>query len=166
MPVKIWNVGDVLAAADVNSWLAPLAGVKSANQTIQTATFVNDADMRFACAANSIYEFHVFIRWSSGTGQDFKSSMTVPAGAAAHFARYGTDATGAFTGDGDFADTDTLVSKGFGVGTSHIHTLNFFGWLDTASTAGNLIFQWAQNTQGNFDTTLYANSYLSGRRIG
>jgi hypothetical protein len=165
MPVHTFNVGDVLAAADVNVWLAPLAGVKSANQTISSqATFVNDADMRFAVAANSIYEFHAYIRYSSGTGQDWKSSFTVPAGAGARFQRLGRDNTGAFVGDGEFLDTDSPVSQGSGVGV--IKNIQFFGTLFTAGTAGNLIFQWSQATSGAFNTTLYQYSFLTGRRIG
>ena len=165
MPVHVFNVGDVLAAADVNNWLAPIAGVKSANQVINsTTTFVNDADMRFSVAANSLYEFHVYLRYSTPNGADWKSSFTVPAGASAHFARYANDSGGTFGGNGDFADTDTPVSQGAGVG--NIRTINFFGWLSVGSTAGNLIYQWAQNTTGAFNTVLYQNSYLTGRRIG
>jgi len=165
MAVKSWNVGDVLSASDMNTWTVPLVGIKSADQTITSqTTLINDADMRFAVAANATYEFHVYLRYSSGTGQDWKSSFTVPAGASAHFARYANDSGGTFGGNGDFADTDTPVSQGAGVG--NVRTINFFGWLSVGGTAGNLIFQWAQNTSGAFNTSLYANSYLTGRRIG
>lgn len=165
MTAKVWNVGDVLTASDVNVFLAALSGVKSANQVITSqTTLINDADMRFAVAANSLYEFHVFFRFSSPSGGDFKSSMTVPAGASAKFMRLGNNNVGTFGSAADLADTDTVVSQGQGAGT--IQTNNFFGFLTTAATAGNLIFQWAQNTSNAGNTTLYANSYLSGRRIG
>ena len=165
MPVHVFNVGDVLAAADVNNWLAPIAGVKSANQVINsTTTFVNDADMRFAVAANSLYEFHVYLRYSTPNGADWKSSFTVPAGASAHFSRYGLNASGTFVGGDDFTDASTVTSQGLGAGTQQ--SANFFGWVVTAGTAGNLIFQWAQNTSNAGNTTLYQNSYLTGRRIG
>lgn len=165
MAVKVWAVGDVLSAADMNAWTVPLAGVKSANQTIISQTsFVNDADMRFSTAANSLYEFHAYVRFSSGTGQDFKSSFTVPAGAQAIFQRVGRDAAGNFTGSAEFLDTDTIVSQGNTVGV-HVN-MQFMGILNTAGTGGNFIFQWSQNTSGAFNTTLYANSYLTGRRIG
>src|SRR5215468_206937 len=119
----------------MNAWTVPLAGIKSGNQTISSnSTFINDADMRFAVAANSMYEFHAFVRWSSGTGQDWKSSFTIPAGASSRFQRVGTDASGNFTGDGDFDATSTLISQGQGVGTTRI--LNFFGWVNIAGTAG------------------------------
>ena len=164
MAVKQWAVGDVLSAADMNVWTVPLVGIKSANQTISSSTtLINDADMRFAVAAGSMYEFHVFVRYSSGTGQDWKSSFTVPAGANAHFSRIARDNSGNFAGDGEFVDTDSVVSQGAGVGA--IRTINFFGYVVTAGTSGNLIFQWAQNTSGAFNTTLYQNSYLTGRRI-
>lgn len=149
----------------MNAWAVPLAGIKSANQTIiSQTTLINDADMRFPVAANSIYEFHAFIRFSSGTGQDFKSSFTVPAGAQAIFQRIGRDSTGNFAGSAEFTDTDSLVFQGNTVG---VHVAGqLMGILTTAGTAGNLIFQWAQQTSGAFNTTLYANSYLTGRRIG
>jgi hypothetical protein len=155
----------VLTASDVNVWLAPLAGVKSADQTISSqTTLVNDADMRFAVAANSVYEFHVYLRYSSGTGQDWKSSFTVPAGANARFQRIGNTITGSLGGDTEYADTDSVTSQGRGVGT-HLNS-QFFGTLWTGGTAGNIIFQWAQATSGAFNTTLYQYSYLTGRRIG
>ena len=165
MTAKIWNVGDVLTASDVNVFLVPLSGVKSANQIITTqTTFINDADMRFPVAANSVYEFHVFLRYASPTGGDFKSSFTVPSGAVANFGRYGLDASGIFVGATAFTDTSTVTSQGLGAATQQI--ANFFGMVDTASTAGNLIFQWAQNTSNGGNTTLFQNSYLTGRRIG
>lgn len=164
MPVKVWSVGDILTAADVNAWLAPLAGVKTANQVITTQTsYINDADMRFAVAANSIYEFHVHLRYATPPGADWKSSFTVPSGAAAKFNRVGYDLSGNFVGTFEWSDTDTVTSKGLGAGT--IQLAEFFGYINTAATAGNLIFQWAQNTSNAGNTTLFVNSYLTGRRI-
>src|SRR6266568_4832093 len=168
MTAKVWNVGDVLTASDVNVFLAPLSGVKSANQIVNSgntgSTFVSDADMRFAVAANSIYEFHVYLRYSSPTGADWKSSFTVPTGASARFQRIGNNNSGTFGGASDTADGDTLASQGQGSGT--IQDAQFFGWVATAGTAGNLIFLWAQNTSNAGNTTLYQYSYLTGRRIG
>jgi len=165
MPVKVWNVGDVLAANDVNVWLAPIVGVKSADQvTSSHTTLINDADMRFAVAANSLYEFHAYVRFASPTGGDWKSSFTVPAGASAHFQRLGRDISGNFAGDSEWLDTDSVTSQGRGAGTPT--NAQFMGVLITGGTAGNLIFQWAQQTSNAGNTTLYANSYLTGRRIG
>jgi hypothetical protein len=165
LAVKSWNVGDVLTASDMNTWTVPLAGIKSANQTISSqTTLINDADMRFAVAANATYEFHVYLRYSSGTGQDWKSSFTVPAGAACRFQQIGVDISGAnFVSVNELTDTSSVTSKGQGVGV--IQNAQFMGVLVTAGTTGNLIFQWAQNTSGAFNTTLYASSYLTGRRI-
>jgi hypothetical protein len=147
------------------AWLAPLAGVKSANQVVSsTTTLINDADMRFAAAANSIYEFHVHLRYSSPTGADWKSSFTVPAGAAAKFTRLGNNLSGVLADTTiEYSDTDSVTSQGKGAATLMI--AEFFGYVTTAATAGNLIFQWAPNTSNAGNTTLYQNSYLSGRRI-
>ncbi len=154
-----------MAAQDVNAWLAPIAGVKSANQVISSSTtLINDADMRFAVAANSIYEFHVYLRYSSPSGADWKSSFTVPAGAGARFCRIGKNGTGTFVGSDEALDTDILTSQGQGAST--IMNANFFGVVFTAGTAGNLIFQWSQNTSNAGNTTLYQYSFLTGRRIG
>ncbi len=164
----MFSVGDVLTASDINAWLAPIAGVKSANQIVNSGntgtTFVNDADMRFAAAANSVYEFHAYVRFASPTGADWKSSFTVPAGAAAHFQRVGRDGGGTFSGDSEFLDSDTVTSQGRGA--SVLTNTQFMGVLITAGTAGNLIFQWAQNTSNAGNTTLYQYSYLTARRIG
>jgi hypothetical protein len=158
-------VGDVLTASDVNVFLAPLSGVKSANQVISTqTTLINDADMRFPVAANSIYEFHVYLRYATPTGGDWKSSFTVPAGATAIFQRFGLDASGILVGATEFTDASSVTSQGLGASTHQ--NAQFFGVINTAGTAGNLIFQWAQLTSNAGNTTLFANSYLTGRRIG
>lgn len=154
----------MLAAADVNAWLAPLAGVKSADQITHNNTYINDPDMRFAVAANSIYEFRVFIRFSSPTGADFQSSFTVPAGAGARLCRVGISSGGAVVVSNPFTDASNITSQGSGAGTEQC--TNLFGTLFTASTAGNLIFQWAQVTTNAGNTTLMQYSYLTGRRIG
>jgi hypothetical protein len=156
----------VLAAADVNTWLAPLAGVKSADQIITShTTLVSDADMRFAVAVNSIYEFHVHLRYASPTGGDWKSSFSVPAGANAKFSAVGNNLSGGVRDVTlEWLDTDSVTSQGKGAGT--LMLAEFFGFITTTSTAGNLIFQWAQNTSSAGNTTLFQNSYLTGRRIG
>ena len=164
MPVKQWNVGDVLSASDMNTWTVPLVGIKSADQTItSTTTFVNDADMRLAVAAGAQYEFHAYIRFSSGTGQDWKSSFNVPAGAIARFQFLGRDISANFAGDAEYTAASTITSQGRGVGV--LSNAQFLGTVVTAGTAGNFIFQWSQNTSGAFNTTLYQYSYLTARRI-
>jgi len=167
LAVKQWNVGDVLTASDMNAWAVPLAGVKSADQTIiSNATLINDADMRFAMSASSIFEFHCYVRFSSGTGQDLKVSFSVPAGADARFNAIRKDLTGTFAGDGDWNAASSVTAQGAGVGSANARTMILTGVAFTAGTAGNLIFQWAQNTSGAFNTTLYQYSYITGRRVG
>lgn len=165
MTVKVFNVGDVLAAADVNSWLAPLAAVKSANQTISSQTaLVNDADLRISLASTAQYEFHAFIRYDSTTGADFKMSMSVPAGADCRYGVTRQNLSNAFGGNVDNGAADNVQCLGAGVGNIVVATL--FGMAFTSGTAGNLIFQWAQNTSTAGNTTLHQFSYLSARRIG
>jgi hypothetical protein len=164
LAVKQWAIGDVMSASDMNIWTVPLVGVKSANQTITSqTTLVNDADLRFAVAAGAQYEFHGFIRMSSGTGQDWKQSFTVPAGAEARYAVIRKDLSGNFNGTNDYGSADNVQTQGEGVG--NIRTIHIFGIAYTGGTAGNLIYQWAQNTSGAFNTVLYQYSYLTGRRI-
>ena len=164
MPIPTWSVGQVLAAADVNSWFIPLVGIKSGDQTISSqTTLINDADMRVAVAANATYEFKVYLRYSSGTGQDWKSSFNVPAGAIARFQFLGRDISGNFAGDAEYTAASTITSQGRGVGV--LSNAQFLGTVVTAGTAGNFIFQWSQNTSGAFNTTLYQYSYLTARRI-
>jgi hypothetical protein len=162
---KQWAVGDVLTASDVNVFLVELSGVKSANQIISTTTtLINDADMRFAVAVNSVYEFRVHLRYASPTGADWKSSFTVPAGASAKFNAVGNNLSGLVRDVTlEWADTDSVTSQGKGAGTLMI--AEFFGFITTASTSGNLIFQWSANTSNAGNTTLFQNSYLTGRRI-
>jgi hypothetical protein len=165
LTAKVWNVGDVLTASDVNVFLAALSGIKSADQVISSHTaLINDADMRFAVAANSIYEFHVFLRYASPTGGDFQSSLSVPSGAGARFTRIGISSGGAVVVSNPFTDVSSVTSQGQGAGTEQC--ANLIGTLFTGANAGTLIFQWAQLTSNAGNTTLYQYSYLTGRRIG
>lgn len=165
MTVKQWNVGDVLTAADLNAWTVPLAGVKSANQTIQSqVTFVNDADLRIAMPISATYQFHCLVRFSSGTGQDLKISTSVPTGGTCRYAVYRDDLSSNFQGPGDFDSTDVVTIRGAGVGV--IRTAVVIGVAWTTTTAGNLILQWAQNTSGAFNTTVYTKSWMVANRIG
>jgi hypothetical protein len=116
-------------------------------------------------AANSIYEFHVYARFSSPHAPgDLKSSLTLPAGGTARFQRVGNDQGGTFGGDGDFDDTALMLFQGHGAGVTS--SLTYTGYAVTVGTPGNLIFQWAQNSSAAGNTILYQYSYLTGRRIG
>jgi hypothetical protein len=162
--VHVFNVGDVLAANDLNTWCVPLAGLKSANQIVSsTTTLINDADMRFAVAANWSTVPRP-PRYASPTGADWKSSFTVPASAHAQFNAMGNNLSGGVRDITlEWLDTDSVTSQGKGAAILMI--AEFFGFVSTAGTAGNLIFQWAPNTSNAGNTTLFANSYLTGRRI-
>lgn len=165
MAVKQWNTGDVLTAADLNSWTVPLVGIKSADQTISSqTTFVNDADLRVSMAATATYEYRAYLRYDSPAGGDFKISMSVPAGANTFYEVIRQNLGNTFGSNVDQQASDNISCLGSGAGT--IINAVMTGICFTTGTSGNLIVQWAQNTSNAGNTTLRQRSYITARRIG
>lgn len=165
MPVPTWSVGQVLASADVNNWFVPLAGLKTGNQSVTSSTtFVNDTALVVSCAASASYAWWSAVAFEAASGGDMKFQWTIPAGASiAGTLLYRTMTPG--------DSVHTLLSasnpvqtpgSGAGVGLG----LTAFGTLIMGSTAGNLQFQWAQNTSNSTATIVRTGSVLIATRIG
>jgi hypothetical protein len=165
MPVKSWNPGDVLAAADLDAWAVPVVAIKATPQTVTGSTaLVNDSALVIPVAANAFYHVTALIEYNATTGGDFKWTWTVPAGASGFYgASYTSQGAAIYTGGGAGAWTDTNQANGQGTGTPM--NVRFHGVLVTAGTIGNLQFRFAQFAASGTTTTM-ANSVIIAQMIG
>ncbi len=134
---------------------------KTADQTItNSAVFTNDSNLVYAVAANASYKIDATINYSTtSAAADFKYTFTIPAGATVFLAT-----------DADIAATTRTICNitASGQTCTLANTANFRGIIHvtgivtTAATAGNIQFQFAQNTAtGGQSVTVYKGSLLS-----
>jgi hypothetical protein len=138
---------------------------KTADQSVTSSTtLINDTHLKFAVAANETYIFQVFIwAYSANTTPDLKLTITGPSGSTIAFSPStyyatadGTTALGTVnTGGGSF---NTFVD-------ANERNQLYFGSILNGGTAGDLQFQWAQNTSSATATTVKAGSYIYGIKV-
>ena len=138
--------------------------VKTADQTVtNNAAFQNDSNLSFAMAANSTYTLDATINYSgTSTAADFKYTFTAPAGSTVYInadAAKGTTSTTICNIAASGQTCSVLITGGFrGI-------ININGYVRTGATAGNLQFQFAQNTgTAGQSVTVYQGSMLAYRK--
>ena len=171
MAVKQWAVGDVLTSSDMNVWTVPIAVIKPANTSRNTTTTVtSDPDLTLPLAASSTYDIRMLVNYDGGaTGaSDIKWTFTVPAGATGIYVAAHQNISGVYAGafvnnwtDGPGLSATQANTNGLGNNLG----IFFNGILAVAGTAGNLTFQWAQNTSSGTNTRVFAQSYMVAQRI-
>ena len=160
MAVKVFNVGQVLAAADVNAWFIPTSiAVKPSDEGRTATAYSNDSNMLLAVSANASYMIEGALEFDATFGEDFKTKFTVPSAAAGLWNDEGNSST---------PNAISWVTSTPGVGaTPTLVTVTILGCFVTGANAGNLQLQWAKNAAGaGTTTTLKKNSYLMAWRIG
>jgi hypothetical protein len=167
MPIPTWSVGQVLAAADVNSWMVPLAAYKAIDQSVTSSTtLVNDTQLLVTVAANAVYAFDCFLNFegSATIGQGIKWQVTVPAGAALRYHGVYTRSSdqGNITGD-TYAGADVVAAIGHGSGNNCGASMN--GTLFTSAAGGTVQIQWAQAASSATPTIVHDHSHMLLRRI-
>lgn len=170
MAVKSWSPGDVLTAADMNSWTVPVPAIKPSD-TSRTSTTSLTADPDLACAvvANASYRFWCYLNYegaATGTG-DLKWNFTVPAGATLRYQSISINTAGTlsplligptWTG----SSTNSAGTNGSGNAMS----LMMHGTLVVAGSAGSCTLNWAQNTSSGTSTIVHSQSALILDHIG
>lgn len=163
MPVHVFSVGEVLSAANVNSWLAPTAVYKTSATTRQsTTTLTADPDLTLTVAANAVYQFQALILCSSGSGQAYKWTLALTGGATGTL-NYMWGNVDGWTTLPQTAGASQNVATPAGVGSDRTHLIN--GIAVITGTGGAVTYQWAQQTSGAFNTVTDTNSYMIMQRI-
>lgn len=168
MAMKVFSVGDVLAAADVNEYLVNVKFAQKPNDTSRasTTTPANDPDLSIAVDANKSYEVQVWLTYLAQNTPNLKVEFNVPGSATFTGAAFAYAAGGSVVGI-NAVDTGAPVT-----GPAHIAGLSPFdgayyltGILTTAGAAGNFTLQWAQDTSSALTTIIRGGSSMLLRRV-
>jgi len=180
MAPPVYSVGQVVGAADVNSWFLPLAAYKAgitnrSNTTSRTA----DPDLALAIPAGTVYAITCYLSYSTGatSGIGLAFGFTSWSGVSGHWGaayRVSGDAASASnagnSGTPDFLWTDFAGSGGqWGAaatpGDSKYHAVLIQGTFINGGAAGTLSVNWAQDSSNATNLGLSAGCNLIARRI-
>ena len=133
--------------------------IKTSDTTIQSDATVNDdPHLQFMVSINERVAGYAMIFVTSGTTPDFRYNFSVPAGTT------GDRFDGALSGN-VLAATATLVTEEAAIATTGSKQAILIPFsLLVSSTAGTVIFRWAQNTSTASNTTVHAGSYIMVNR--
>lgn len=151
MPIPTWSVGQVLAAADVNSWFVDLAAFKAANTVRNNATQTADPDLVVSLAASASYDVRCQLLYTGIINWSF----TVP---AASTGSYGATYNVGGTGYTSVANGWTTTGSNAAAAAQQVI---IEGCIFTSVTAANLTLMWA--TSGS--ATLINGSKLLCKRV-
>lgn len=146
--------------------LRPLFVRKTAETQVvnNSTTLVNDDALIIAMQINARYVLQGLVVVDTGTTSDFKAAWTVPAGGAiGKWTLVGQDASSNFN-RGSISAATAVTIAGAGIGT--FIYIPVCAIVTTAGTAGNLTFQWAQNTVEAVNTRVKTDSWLTLTRVG
>lgn len=131
-----------------------LVAVKSADETIVSdSTVTPDADLVLSLQANKQYLLIVSIFLDSVAAADFKHSLTLPSGATGVRVNEPLNAT-APTATIDVTTDSAILTD------ATEETFFYYAKIIMGSTAGDISFDWAQNTSNAGDTVLKKGSSM------
>ena len=166
MAVKQWAAGDVLAAADMNSWTVPVYTYKTASTSRATnTTLTADPHLIAPMAANAMYDLSGLLDYEADVTGDFKFQFTLPAGATMNFNWVGFSSSDAFTNNAQNVAATVATAGGGGAGSANSRGINLMGNIIMSSTAGNLGINWAQVVSSATATIVHQYSYLKLVRV-
>lgn len=167
MTLPVYVDGQVLDASDCNNYFMPSVVIKGSDTGRASTTSVSaDPDLVIAVVANATYMVQGVIFYDGGTGGsegDIKWSFSTPSGASGQYSVAHQNLSASYVGAFASNWTDTVTGSTSGIGTILVLTIS--GMLAIASTAGNLTFNWAQNTSMSTNTHVKAQSFLTLQRI-
>ena len=166
MAPPVWSVGQVLAAADVNSWFIPKVGYKASSTNYTTTSFVADPDLQVSLAASAVYEMRVVLIYSSVSASDvgMVEGFYGPSGASIAWAGFNALFNGSTPPPG--ASTSILATGDLhtSAGAGTIQGATFNGTVTMGGTAGTFGLQFKENTSGQ-TVTAVAGSVMTLTRI-
>ena len=149
------------------SVVAPSLAVKAADETVTSSTSLqNDDALVVALGASTDYAILMYLELTTNTAADFKYTFTTPSSPTRvgnGMFLYGADGRPQTKHDGSYGDphlTALTSTETFEVATTAATGMAYFSSIRNGSNAGNLQFQWAQNTSNGSGTTVSAGSWL------
>lgn len=163
-----------LGALDLRYLLA--SGIKTirktADETVNnSAALQNDDHLVLPVLASEVWAFDLTLLLTSGnTIPDWQFAWTVPAGATMQWGGVSSSGTAnQWVTAGVAASPISLTSESgvilSGSAASGVSGVFFRGVIVVSSTAGNVQFQWAQNTAHASDSKVLANSHMVARKL-
>lgn len=141
-----------------------ILAIKPSDETVNSAgtgsTMQNDDDLLFAVGANEEWLVEVYIIVNSGATPDFKCRWSLPASCLAD-GQYQAPSIGSSFGFQIIHDASVSTQGQIGTDTP----VKLWSIIRVGGTAGNVQFQWAQNTADAGDTKVLRGSMLVARRI-
>jgi hypothetical protein len=138
---------------------------KSADQSVTSSTtLVNDTHLKFAVASNETYIFQLWLYTYAADGTpDIKLTCAGPSGSTVLW----SSSQVIFNAGG--STTLTVVNTS-GVTAdlfvdANLRAIQLYGTIANGATAGDLQFQWAQNTSSANSTTVKAGSSIFGIKV-
>lgn len=171
MAPKVFNVGDVLNAQDVNEWLMRRFVQKASLQTVTSSTtLTNDSDLLFTdFQANGVYVVTGYLIIVGVAAGDLIMDFTVPSGCTYHWTPDSLNIQA--TTDSDILripDTTSgsrsvaaIPAASGGPTVALPHAVFTMG-----STTGNVQLRFAQFVSAANATGFGAGSYLMAQRVG
>lgn len=139
---------------------------KSSDEIVSSSTALqNDDELVEAVEAGATYKVDFFILYEAGTAADYKWALTFPAGATLSILvhQWSTALAWAQAMSGSYTSGGAVAAGGNGIGT--VIALSGVGILVVGGTAGNLQYQWAQNSSVAENTATKAGSSLDVTRL-
>jgi len=140
----------------------PTVVTKTADETVNNSSVLqNDNHLLFPIAANEVDEFRIVLYITRGNPiSDFKFALTIPSGVITY--RYmGTTAAAAIAEQ--MTETSGGALTGEQAGVRPILVIEALAM--NGAGAGNVQFQWAQNTANVSDTIVKAGSCLIAHKV-
>lgn len=138
---------------------------KSSDQTVTSSTtLVNDTQLKFAVAASETFIFQAWLYTFAADGTpDIKVTFTGPAGSTVFWSSSQVIFNAAA------ATTLTVVAAGAATGDlfvdANFRAIQLYGTILNGGTAGDLQFQFAQNTSSANGTSVKAGSSIFGIKV-
>ena len=164
MALPTWSSGEVLTAADVNSYFVPLAAIKTSDESVtSSATIQSDDELFVTPEISSSYFLQAYIWYQAGTTGHIQWDWGVPTGAFIRYQAFYSGAAGGFGAKQTLSATD--ISEAEGTGAGNDLAISMIGTLKMGTTSGNVVFKWAQKTSNGTATIVKAQSAILLTRI-
>ncbi len=139
---------------------------KTANQTVNdSVVLVNDTHLLFPVGINEVWSVFLYCRVDTTAVANFKYAFSVPAGGSLPFTANHMFMTfgGAFSNNA--LSTEVTGTQEPLVPSAIDRVLLVWGVYIGAGAAGNVQFQWAQETAEATNTIVYKDSYIIAHQI-
>jgi len=138
---------------------------KSADQSVTSSTtLVNDTHLKFAVAANETYIFQLWLFTYAADGTpDIKVTCAGPSGSTVLWSSSQVIFNAAAATTLTSVNTSGVSADLFV--DANNRAIQLYGTIANGATAGDLQFQWAQNTSSANSTTIKAGSSIFGIKV-